>query len=220
MRLFGFKNYFKMLISFKDLFAKYNIKPDGILHLGANSGQEAEMYDELKIPSVVWIEAIPNVFNELLEHIKPYKNQLAILACVSDENGKEIMFNVSNNDSQSSSFLELDYHKIAHPEVHYIEQITMTTQRVDNLVSFGGNWLLNADLQGAELLAFKGLGELIHSIGYIYTEVNCKSTYKDCALVEEIDEYLSQFGFKRVETADWIGDCWSDALYIKEILSI
>lgn len=217
MHLFGFKNYFKMLISFKELFTKYNINPSGILHLGANSGQEAEMYDELKIPSVVWVEAIPKVFDELVEHIKPYKNQLAILACVSDENGKEVMFNVSNNESQSSSFLELDFHKIAHPEVYYVEQIKMTTQRVDSIVSFGGNWLLNADLQGAELLALKGLGELIHNIQWIYTEVNCKSTYKDCALVGEVDKYLSQFGFERVETADWVGGCWSDALYIKKI---
>jgi FkbM family methyltransferase len=205
-----------MLIPFKELFEKYNIKPSGILHLGANQGQEAEAYEELKIPAVIWIEAIPSVYEQLVQNVSKYKNHLCINACVSDVNDQEVEFNVSNNEAQSSSFLELGFHKQAHPEVHYVDKIKMTTKRVDFLVGFGGNWLLNADLQGAELLAFKGLGDLINSIKWIYTEVNSKLTYEGCPLVEELDEYLGTFGFTRVETAEWCGDCWTDALYIKK----
>lgn len=208
-----------MLIPFKDLFERYNIKPSGILHLGANLGQEAEAYNELEIPIVVWVEAIPSVFDQLKKNVEKYKNHICINACVSDKDYEEVTFNISNNESQSSSFLELGYHTTAHPEVHYVEQIKMQTRRVDSLFTLpkqSGNWLLNADLQGTELLAFKGLGKLMDNIKWIYTEVNKVETYSHCPLINEIDEYLFQFNFIRRELAPWVGDCWTDALYIKE----
>ena len=49
---------------------------------------------------------------------------------------------------------------------------------------------------------------------YIYTEINTNTLYKDCALVSEIDEYLSKYGFIRVETSMTPFE-WGDALYIK-----
>jgi FkbM family methyltransferase len=207
-----------MLIPFKELFKKYDIKPAGILHLGGNTGQEADAYEELGIKKVVWVEAIPSVFEELKKNVAKYPNHLCINACVSNINDQEVTFNISNNDAQSSSFLDLGYHTTAHPEVHYIEQIKMKTKRVDSFITFwrqSGDWLLNADLQGAELLAFKGLGEVMKHIKWIYTEINSKETYKGCSLVGEVDEYLGKFGFKRVETAPFVGNCWSDALYIR-----
>ena len=69
---------------------------------------------------------------------------------------------------------------------------------------------LNLDIQGAELLALKGFGDLLVGIDYIYTEVNETDIYKDCALIGEIDQYLSDF--ERVETA-MTEFKWGDALY-------
>jgi len=75
--------------------------------------------------------------------------------------------------------------------------------------------LLNADLQGSELQAFKGRGELLHDFDYVYSEINFKECYLGGALVEEIDAYLLQFGFQRVETGKVVGETWTDALYCK-----
>ena len=61
---------------------------------------------------------------------------------------------------------------------------------------------------------FKGFGEILNNIKYIYTEVNTASVYKDCALVGELDEYLSRYGFSRVETKMTPFE-WGDAFYIK-----
>jgi hypothetical protein len=49
-------------------------------------------------------------------------------------------------------------------------------------------------------------------------EVNKKETYKGCALVQDIDNYLFD-DFKRVETAEWVGDSWSDAFYVRKNLN-
>jgi hypothetical protein len=54
----------------------------------------------------------------------------------------------------------------------------------------------------------------LNNIDYIYTEINEKYLYEDCALVNEIDNYLSLFNFKRVETS-MTPHGWGDAFYIK-----
>ena len=51
-------------------------------------------------------------------------------------------------------------------------------------------------------------------IDYIISEINRDEVYENCAKVEEVDIFLGQFGFERVET-DWAGYTWGDALYIK-----
>ena len=74
---------------------------------------------------------------------------------------------------------------------------------------------LNLDIQGAELLALKSMEKYLKNVKYIYTEVNTEKVYKDCALMNEIDDYLQQFGFTRA-VHKLFGNCgWGDALYIK-----
>ena len=47
----------------------------------------------------------------------------------------------------------------------------------------------------------------------LYLEVNVKELYKGCGLIDEIDTFLSTYGFKRVLT-DITQHGWGDALYI------
>lgn len=210
-----------MLIPFRDLVSKYKVRPKGILHIGASAGQELKDYYNAGVKDVVWIEAIPDVFNKLLKNIERYSRMIAFNECISDVDGEEKTFNISNNEAQSSSLLELGTHKTAHPEVKYISQIKVKTKRIDTLLkqhelSISDYDFLNIDLQGAELMALKGFGEELHNAKYIYIEVNKDKLYKDCPLIEDIDFYLSQFGFTRVEVK-WCGNFgWGDALYIKK----
>ena len=208
-----------MLIPFDELFARHNVKCTGILHCGASFCQERDMYHTLRIPEVIWVEAIPDVYEQAQLRLLGYHNQIILNACVSNETGRIVKFNVSNNESQSSSYLELAHHKIIHPEVHYTQQLEMVTIRLDELLEGYNTEHLNFgnfDLQGAELDALIGLGEKIHQFDYFYLEVNKKEVYKGCALVEELDEFLS--AFQRVETGGWVGDSWSDAFYVRKTL--
>jgi hypothetical protein len=47
------------------------------------------------------------------------------------------------------------------------------------------------------------------------TEVNNDEVYKNCVKVDELDKFLSDYGFERVETT-WDGGTWGDAFYIKK----
>jgi FkbM family methyltransferase len=207
------------MISFDYLVNKHKLDIKGVLHLGASYGQERNEYDNYCKGDILWVEAIPEVYEKLKENIKPFKKQMAFNACLSNVNGQEVVFNVSNNESQSSSMLELGTHILIHPEVHYIEQITMKTMRADKLLEnydFANINFLNVDLQGAEHLAIEGMGDLIKNIDYALLEVNQKETYKGCMLIENLDYFMMQRGFERAETGDWVAETWTDALYVRK----
>lgn len=211
------------MIDFEYLFKKWGMTPNGILHLGANTAQEAETYKKLGVEEVIWVEAIPEVFKDMKAHLEKVdcmKGATCINACVGEQEGKEVEFNVSNNESQSSSYLQLSHHLEIHPEVFYVRSFKTNLQRVDNLLkdfSFEGKWLLNMDLQGAELPAVRGMGTMLNKFDYVYSEINKKEVYRDCTLVEDLDKYLTQFGFYRAETGTWVGDSWTDGLYLRII---
>lgn len=205
------------MIDFNILWPKWGIKPYGVLHVGANTGQEAEFYYNNGVKEVVWIEGHTPTFEKLQYHVKDIPGSICIHACVSDRYS-ETFLNVANNDSQSSSILELGHHKVIHPEVSYIDSVPVKTFRLDDLLKdfkINGDWFLNLDIQGAELLALKGMGDLLRKFKWVYSEVNKNNVYEGCGLIWDIDLYLEQFDFYRAETGDWVADSWTDALYCK-----
>lgn len=216
-----------MLIDFRELFPRWGIKSKGVLHVGGNIAEEFPIYMELGIERQIWFEPNPRMFEILTQNISSNPKAVAYRVCVGHEN-KEVVLHESNNAGQSSSVLELGTHRQAHPEVFYINDITVPMVRIDTFFrkidiaadkewySLDGIDFINFDVQGFELNALKGMGELLHQIKYAYLEVNKESLYIGCALVEEIDEYLKTFGFERVETM-WCGNTgWGDALYVKQ----
>jgi FkbM family methyltransferase len=210
-----------MLIPFDKLLPRHGVNPKGILHIGASTGQEAEVYSALNIRPVIWVEALPSIFLQLKNHIAKYRDHYALLACVSDVTGEVVKFNVASNDGQSSSMLEFGTHAKEHPTVRFVDQLTLTTTRMDELLWNSGyshriteGWMLNVDLQGAELKALRGLGEFIYRFDSVYIEVNRAELYKNCPLVEDIDAYLAGFGFVGVESK-FTNHGWGDKLYVR-----
>jgi len=212
-----------MLIPFKNLLSKYNIKPTGVFHIGASIGQEANDYFNSGVENVVWIEAIPYIFQELLNNIEKYPGNIAFNECISDSDGETITFNISSHGAQSSSILQLGTHKTDHPEVRYVSSISAKTKRIDTLLeehqlTLSNYDFLNIDLQGAELLALKGIGEEFKNVRYAYIEVNKAELYIGCPLIKDIDDLMWIHGLHRVET-EWCGNFgWGDAFYVKKEL--
>jgi len=97
----------------------------------------------------------------------------------------------------------------------------MTTMRADTLLMRDEDMIpngsfLNLDLQGAELLALRGLGEMLWWFEYVYVEVNERELYQGCPLVREIDDYLSRFGFSGMEVK-MTNHGWGDKFYRRRI---
>ena len=205
-----------MLIPLHDIVKKYNIEFKGILHVGAHECEELSDYlHYLTIDKILWVDALPEKVAFCKEK---YPGILIENAIVSDVVEK-VKFNVSNN-GQSSSILDFGLHSTFHPHVTYVNSFEGETQLLkDILPKYPIEYnFLNFDIQGVELKALKGMEEYLPKVDYLYTEVNSDYVYKDCALVTELDEYLSKFGFERVETK-WCGDFrWGDAFYIKSTI--
>ncbi len=205
-----------MLIPFDSLTKKYRFQPQGVLHVGANVGEEANAYHNLKVNKVVWIEAHLEIFRKLQYNLRKYHNQEALNYCIGDVEGKDVVFNVSNNWSQSSSILELGTHKIVHPEVRYIDKISMKMKRIDKInYDFSGLDFLNIDLQGAELMALEGMGKLLDQFDFAYLEVNWAKLYKGCPLIREVQEFMKLKGFQFKEAKQSGSHGWGDAFWMR-----
>src|SRR5689334_14761820 len=104
------------ICSFHDFLASAR----GVIHVGAHAGQERDIYGDLP---VVWIEALPLVFNVLCERIADKPNQRAFQYLIAD--GKRHKFGLSSNACQSSSIFDLKGHKEIWPDVGYIAATEM-----------------------------------------------------------------------------------------------
>lgn len=205
-----------MILDLKYIHEKYKIQSKGVLHIGAHLGQEAGTYNQLGMKKMIFIEANPSIYAQLLTNIKQYPSATAVNACISDAE-KEVDFNISSNEGQSSSILPLGTHKTLHPDVSYTGKIKAKTVRMESILkdmNLEGVDFLNIDIQGMELPALKSMGAYLHNFNYAYLEVNREQVYEGCAEIDEIDAYLLQFNFVRKET-NWVNG-WGDAFYVKE----
>ena len=197
-----------MYVSLKEIVNKYNISIKGIIHLGGCKGEELFSYLRNDIKNVILVEANPELIKIL--KIKSFFYNTFTKMNIDIENfaatnvdGDILNLNITNN-IQSSSVLKLYKHSILHPEVKVVKEVKVKSKTINSL--FDQNYdinnynFMNLDIQGAELLALKGSDKILHNIKAIYTEINYDEIYKDCALIEELDEYLKIFNFKRVFT--------------------
>src|SRR5262245_27172484 len=96
----------------------------GILHVGASTGQERDIYGEAHLP-VIWIEPIPEVFRQLREYVACYPDQVALNYLVTDEDDAEFDFKISSNGGQSSSIFEMLDHKKIWPGISYTNSLKL-----------------------------------------------------------------------------------------------
>lgn len=205
-----------MLIPMKEVTEKWiargNIK--GIIHAGAHLAEEAIDYRSAGVQNVLWIEGNPDKIAPLRQRLRHYQKSILVYSLVGSHLGEETL-NVANN-GQSSSILELGTHEEAHPEVHYVGQRKVQMRTIDDIVDEFGVGIynfMNLDLQGYELEALKGACETLPYIDVIYTEVNTKELYKGCALVGDLDDFLTDFTRVQTTMAGKVG--WGDAVYVR-----
>lgn len=197
-----------MLIPMTDL-QQYGINPTAIVHAGAHESQERFMYRKIGVTDCLWIEANPALIPTLTENVEPYGHRVAN-ACLASTVRECVPFYIAEADNltnrgQSSSLLPLGLHLTEHPEVSYVDEITVNTRTLDSVVAeYAPEWLerggmmLNADTQGTELDILKGAPETLAACDSVYCEVNIAEMYEGCGLLPELDAFLVAAGFECV----------------------
>jgi len=171
----------------------------GVIHVGANTGQEREEYAKHGL-RVIWVEPIPDVFAQLRANIAAFPEQRAVQGLVTDRNDGEYNFHVASNQGASSSILELGLHRDIWPEITYEKTITLRSRTLTSLlederIAVDGYDLLVLDTQGSELMVLRGAEAILSSFRFIKLEVPDFESYVGCPTRAEMTSYLSSRGF-------------------------
>lgn len=172
----------------------------GVIHVGANSGQERDLYAAHGL-DVVWVEPIPEVFEELSARIAGYPKQRGLQCLVADKDDQDYAFHIASNDGGSSSILELKHHKDLWPDVRFEKTITLRSKTLPTLLALNqvDCWKYQAlilDTQGSELLILRGASGLLPAFSYIKIEVADFEAYEGCCQLDEVSTFLTSHGFK------------------------
>ncbi len=197
---------------------RHDIRPRGVVHVGAHEGLEWPTYQKMGISAAIFIEANPSVFSRLATNLGGVEG-LALANCaIADVSGRARL-HITSAD-QCSSLLPLGRHLEYYPEIVETRTLDVPAWTLDDLIAqLGMNPerfnLLNIDIQGAELQALKGARRLLASIEAINVEVNFEELYDGCAQIEDIDQLLSEHGFRRVATSCPFHPSWGDGFYLR-----
>ena len=199
---FVIKSKQKIKFLFKKNPNKFFKKVSGIIHIGANKGQEIKLYEKYGL-KVIWVEPIPEIFDVLKSNLNEVSNQTAIQALITDVNHKEYNFNIASNDGASSSILEFNLHQNIWPEVTYKKTIrlfskTLPSLLMENNINSANYDMLVMDTQGSELLVLKGAIPILQNFKYIKTEVPDFESYKGCCQLKDLELFFSENGYEEV----------------------
>ena len=171
----------------------------GVVHVGANVGQERDVYARHGL-DVVWVEPIPAVFAELRANLAGLPRQRALECLVTDRDGAEYEFHVANNRGESSSILDLKEHQDVWPDVTFTSTLKLRSATLASLLARehidpAGYDALVMDTQGSELLVLRGAEPLLPGFKFVKTEVPDFEAYAGCAKLDEMASFLTSRGF-------------------------
>lgn len=194
----------------------------GVIHIGANDGEEYPDYKKAGIRNMAFVEPQEAAFERLQKRTMGDPGVTTIRAACGKERAwgvLNIMQGPGEHHDYSSSLLPPKEHLVVHPEIKVVEQRNIGVYPFDDLARVCAldttmfN-LLVVDVQGFELDVLGGAPLTLAMMDYVLCEVNREEMYTGCAMVSDIDNFLS-FRFRRVLT-DWCGPkgAYGDALYI------
>ncbi len=198
----------------------------GVIHVGANAGQERDLYDRYGL-RVIWIEPIPEVFAQLQNALTRYPKQRALQYLVTDQDGAEYPFHIANNAGASSSIYDFQLHKDVWPEVSFertvtMQSITLTTLLRQESVNPSDYPALIMDVQGSELLVLKGAVEILSAFAFIKTEVADFESYAGSCQIGDIEQFLNANAFTEFARTKFAerseGGNYYDIVYRKQSL--
>jgi FkbM family methyltransferase len=211
-----------VLISADRLQTYWNLHPEVLVHIGAHEAEELDDYRRLGWGSTrtIWVEALPGKADHVRSRITDLPQHSVINAVLWDEADQPVEFQETTN-GQSSSALQLKDHASVYSEITVKKVWKFTTARASSVIPFaelGRIGLVNIDIQGAELRALKGFGSELDRVDAIYSEVNLRELYRGAALLGELDAWLQQQGFVRVDLELLPAVGWGDGLWLRREL--
>lgn len=181
----------------------------GIIHVGAHIGQEHNDYLSSGVRRQIWIEPVPEYFDDLKIRLKDVPEARAFRVACGDHEGETVFHKVEGYHGQCGSILRMKRLSELHPSLHPREEIKVPVVLLDDLLDREGinrdeYNLLVCDVQGYELHVLRGARRLLKKVDYAIIEVAKTELYEGCALKDDIDRELLRYGLRCFDCA-WRG---------------
>ena len=159
--------------------------------------------------SVYAFEPVPSAYERLLKVAEEFPGRIhpqnAALGNVTERREMNVSFTGSCGGEQSSSLL---VPAATHEEFPFVgfrdEKIPVRVTRLDDwadVEQVGHVDFLWLDLQGMELAALKGCGDLLSTVSAIHCEVQNIELYDGAPLYPDIRQWLQMHGFRTAKEA-------------------
>lgn len=180
-----------------------------VFEFGSRYGEDTvELARTYSKATVYAFECNPKSLSGLKEKIKPFPNIVLTEKAIVDKNGVVEFYQideektkttwVDGNQGASSVFKASGKYPVEKysQKLIKVEAITLESfMQNNNIFSVDIMWV---DIQGAELMALKGLGDNIKALKLLHLEVEFIEIYKGQPLFSAIHSYLSEHGFCQI----------------------
>src|SRR3977135_1403426 len=192
--------------AFLDLAERYLPRVETLVELGARDCVETEAFSKrLPRASIYAFECNAQTLPVCRERAASLPNVVLVEKAASDHDGVVSFFPIDGarttttwadgNPGASSMFQASGKYPVEDYVQHEIEvpSITLSTfMKSSELTTIDLLWM---DIQGAELMALKGLGGKLSQVKLIHTEVEFFEIYRGAPLFVAVKRYLNQHGF-------------------------
>jgi hypothetical protein len=182
--------------------------------------QSIEFYKAFPNAKIYAFECNPNTLPICRKNIENYRDRITLIeGAVADYDGEITFYPIDQqrtitswtdgNPGASSLFKSNGAYTV---ETYVQNEIRTNCHRLDTLMKqyniprVDVIWM---DLQGAELMALKGLGEFLKTVQYIHTEACHVPIYSGQALFNDIHQFLTANGMKiknNISLSGWFED--------------
>lgn len=180
----------------------YDLK--GIIHGGANDGEEMENAIRLGVENLVAFEPLTSAF-ELLE--SRYGDKVHCFKIGLHNEDRAAKLRITAGDGKGSTLMEVNYQ---HPEVvknwndgqamfvghETIKLMKFTTWAKKNpRIDLSLYDTLQLDTQGNEFEILEGMGDLLQGFKFLCLELSTIPAYKNEVLADKVSAWLEERGF-------------------------
>jgi FkbM family methyltransferase len=168
--------------------------------------QSIEFYNNFPNATIYAFECNPNTLNICKKNIENFRDRITLIeGAVCDYDGNITFYPINQektittwtdgNPGASSIFKSNGKYTI---ETYVQDEIATKCHRLDSIMekySIPKVDIIWMDLQGAELLALKGLGNYLQNVKYIHTEISHKEMYSGQVMFKELNDFIISTGF-------------------------
>ncbi len=172
-----------------------------IVELGSRDALDAIWLSYIFDAEAYAWECHPDLWLKMKENISHFDRVHMVDKAVWSEDTTLDFFPVTNGNVGASSCFEADNEVEGAPHLEQTK-ITVEAIRLDdwaNKNNISNIDLLVMDLQGAEVEALKGAGDLLNNVKYIITEGCVQPFYQGAPHIDDITEVLENYGFSLVD---------------------